>query len=71
MPITPAVNVLLRAFCPNDASTVLDDISSRFVGNAPELINSTNEVASSFVKLPSMITSLLDNASLTNGEDKQ
>ena len=40
------------AACPNDASTVLDDISSRLVGRAPELINSTNEVASSFVNLP-------------------
>ena len=34
-------NVLFKLDSPNDASTVLDEISVKFVGNAPELINST------------------------------
>ena len=52
IPIIPAVKVLFKEFAPNDASTVLDDISSKFVGNAPELISSTSVVASSLVKFP-------------------
>ena len=43
---------LFREFSPKDASTVLDDISFKFVGKAPEFINSTRVVASSFVKFP-------------------
>ena len=52
IPITPAVKVLSSESAPNEASTVLDDISFNFVGKAPELISSTKEVTSSFVKLP-------------------
>ena len=58
IPNTPAVKVLFKLDAPNSASTVLDDISSNFVGNAPELINSTKFLASSSVKFPLMITSL-------------
>ena len=70
IPITPAKSVLFKAFSPNDASTVLEDISSNLVGIAPELINSTNLVADSLVKLPWIITSDA-KASFTYGADKQ
>ena len=52
IPITPALSVLFKESAPKDASTVLDDISFNLVGSAPELINSTNVVTSSLVKLP-------------------
>ena len=39
------------------ASTVLEDISVNLVGRDPEFINSTNDLASSSVKLPWIITS--------------
>jgi hypothetical protein len=38
---------LFKIGAPNKALTVRDDISSNLVGNDPELINSTNAVASS------------------------
>ena len=51
-PIIPAKRVLSRESFPNEASTVLEDISVNLVGRAPELINSTNFVASSLLKDP-------------------
>jgi len=58
MPIIPATKVLLRAASPYVASTVREDISFNLVGSEPEFISSTNDVASSVVKLPWIITSL-------------
>ena len=47
-----------KVFFPKEASTVFDDISVNLVGKLPELINSTNDFTSSWVKFPWMITSL-------------
>ena len=44
IPITPAVSVLFKLDSPKSASTVLEEISSNFVGKAPEFINSTKFV---------------------------
>ncbi len=52
IPTIPAKNVLSNELAPNDAPTVLEDISSNLVGKFPELIKSTNFLTSSVVKLP-------------------
>ena len=70
IPIRPATKVLFRESAPKAASTVLDDISFNLVGNAPEFISSTNDVTSSLVNEPWIITSLAKALS-TLAADKQ
>ena len=50
--IIPATNVLLSVPSPNDAPTVVEDISVNLDGSDPLLIKSTKLDTSSNVKLP-------------------
>ena len=52
IPINPALAVSSNEFSPNEAETVLDEISLNLVGKEPELIKLTNSSTSSNVKLP-------------------
>ena len=69
-PIIPALAVNSNESAPNDASTVLDDISVNLVGRLPELIKVTKFSTSSSVKLPVIITSDA-NPCFASAADKQ